>query len=165
MVLYHMNLCAQKMTRHRDVSSTLSPSMSQPVMVTSQTRCHHVDSSRGRGNCEEERDIAIWKLKVAVVARTTSFSPIPQSIQSPLAIAAAAAEAEKEPSRRLLSCPTNPFATSSGLASAIVACSGLAGGWSLHTWGTLIAKAICCLRLEMRFLAKKCRTEDAVEVR
>lgn len=69
--------------------------MNQPVVVTSQTKCHHLHSSTGTGKCEEERDVAIWKLEVAVVARTTSFPPIPQSIQSALAIAAATAEAER----------------------------------------------------------------------
>lgn len=96
-----MNLCAQRTERHRDVSSSLS--QSQPVMVTSQSRCHRLDRSRSRRNCEEERDVAVWKLERSVIARTIHFCPIPRSIQSPLAIAAATAEAERAEQKTLMS--------------------------------------------------------------
>lgn len=140
--------------------------MNQAVVLTSQTRCHHLDSSRGRGNCEEERDVAVWKLEVAVVARTTSF--FPSNPYSLLWLLLLLLLRQKELSRRLLFytpyTPSPPL-LAAWLAFAIVACSGLAGGWSLPIPGTLIAIAICCLRLEMKPLGKKCRTEEAVEVR
>lgn len=150
MVQYHVNLCAQRMARHRDVSSSLFTFMDQPLVVICQPRCHHLDNSiRGRGKCGEERDVAIWKLNVAIVASTSGFKLVHLTVQSPaIAAAAAAAEAERPEQKTLLS--TNPFTTISGLAAATAACSGPAGGWPLHTWGTRIAKAICHLRLEMR---------------
>lgn len=94
MVQYHVNLCAQRMARHRDVSSSLFTFMDQPLVVICQPRCHHLDSIRGRGKCGEERDVAIWKLKVAIVASTSGFKLIHLTVQSP-AIAAAAAAAQK----------------------------------------------------------------------
>lgn len=39
-------------------------------------------------------------------------------------------------SNTVWSCPIPPHTFSGCLASAIVACSGQAGGWSLHMWGT-----------------------------
>lgn len=50
MVLYHMNLCAQRTARHRGVSSGLY----EPASCGYQS---HLES-RG-GNCKEGRDIAI----------------------------------------------------------------------------------------------------------
>lgn len=149
MIQYHVNLCAQRMARHRDVSPSLFTFMDQPLVVICQPRCHHLDSIRGRGKCGEERDVAIWKLKVAVVASTSGFKPVPPTIQSP-AIAAAAAAAEAERPEQKTPMSTNTFTTISGLAAASAACSGPAGGWPLHMWGTHTAKAICHLRLEMR---------------
>lgn len=150
MIQYHVNLCAQRMARHRDVSSSLFTFMDQPLVVICQPRCHHLDSIRGRGKCGKEKDVAIWKLKVAVVASTSGFKPVPPTVQSPAIAAAAAAAAEAERPEQKTPTSTNAFTTISGLAAATAACSGPAGGWPLHTWGTQIAKAICHLRLEMR---------------
>lgn len=92
MVQYHVNLSAQRMASHTDVSSSLFTFMDQPLGLICQPRCHHLDSIRGRGKCGEERDFAVWKVKVACGASTRGFKPVPLTIQSP---AVAAAEAER----------------------------------------------------------------------
>lgn len=145
MVQCHVNLSAQRMARHTDVSSSIFTFMDQPLVIC-QPRCHHLDSIRGRGKCGEESVAAIWKLKVATVASTGGFKLFPPTIQSPAIVAAA--EAERPEQKTLLS--TNPFSTISGLAAAPAACPSLAGRWPLYPWGTQIAKALCHLRLEMR---------------
>lgn len=142
MVQYHVNLSAQRMARHTDVSSSLFTFMDQPLVIC-QPRCHHLDSIRSRGNCGEERDVAIWKLKVATGASSSVFKPVPPTGQSPAIAAAAASETERPEQKTLMF--TNPFTTISGLAATTAA-----AGWPLYPWGTRIAKAICHLRLKMR---------------
>lgn len=139
-VQYPVNLSAQRMARHTDVSSSIFTCMGQPLVIC-QPRCRHLDSIKGRGKCGEERDVAVWKLKVATMASSSGFKPITPAIQSlATAAAAAAAEAERPEQKTLMS--TNPFTIISGLAAATAACSGLAGGWPLYPRGTRIAKAI-----------------------
>lgn len=89
------------------------------------------------------RNRAICSLEAALVARIRGFSTISQSLQSRLAVAAAIAEAGRAEQNIIISCVqyrpvlSHPSPHLSGcLAPAIVACSGQAGGWSLHMWGT-----------------------------